>query len=407
VKGEFEMRAFIPYGGYWTSPFAKWQQDLSHLHSVTFAAHVAKAELAARDIDPGVFDFTAFGMTGPQKKSFYAPAWAASLYGADRLVGPIISQACATGTRLLATAAGEIAANGATAALLLAAERLSNSPHLYYPNPRGPGGNGESENWVLDNFAQDPWAHVEMIETAENVARKLGIDTGEQHELVLHRYEQYQAALVDDHAFQKRYMTLPFQVPDERYRGTRGVMTGDVGVHPTTREGLARLRPVREGGTVTYGAQTFPADGTAAAIVVDQPDRAARLSRNRKIGIELVAFGMARTDKAYMPLAPIDAAKKALTGANLAVSDIDVFKSHNPFAVNDIAFARAYGLDWHKMNNYGCSLIWGHPNAATALRSVIELIEELVIRGGGYGLFQGCSAGDSAMATIVKVYDAN
>ena len=47
------------------------------------------------------------------------------------------------------------------------------------------------------------------------------------------------------------------------------------------------------------------------------------------------------------------------------------------------------------MNNYGCSLIWGHPQGPTGLRSVIELIEELVIRGGGRGLFQGCAAGDT------------
>jgi len=37
------------------------------------------------------------------------------------------------------------------------------------------------------------------------------------------------------------------------------------------------------------------------------------------------------------------------------------------------------------------------------LRAIIELIEELVIRGGGLGLFSGCAAGDTAMAVVVKV----
>jgi len=77
-------------------------------------------------------------------------------------------------------------------------------------------------------------------------------------------------------------------------------------------------------------------------------------------------------------------------------------KSHNPFAVNDIVFARQTGADLTTMNNYGCSLIWGHPQGPTGLRSVIELIEELVIRGGGRGLFQGLvAAGDSAMAVVI------
>jgi hypothetical protein len=33
------------------------------------------------------------------------------------------------------------------------------------------------------------------------------------------------------------------------------------------------------------------------------------------------------------------------------------------------------------------------------------LIEELAIRGGGVGLFQGCSAGDTAMAVVISVTD--
>ena len=51
------------------------------------------------------------------------------------------------------------------------------------------------------------------------------------------------------------------------------------------------------------------------------------------------------------------------------------------------------------------SLVWGHPQGPTGLRGVIEMIEELVMKGGGYGLFVGCAAGDSAMAVILEVKD--
>ena len=73
--------------------------------------------------------------------------------------------------------------------------------------------------------------------------------------------------------------------------------------------------------------------------------------------------------------------------------------------LNDIVFARELGIDPMGMNNYGSSLVWGHPQGPTGLRSVIELIEELVSRGGGYGLFSGCAAGDSAMAVVLQVDD--
>jgi acetyl-CoA acetyltransferase len=155
-------------------------------------------------------------------------------------------------------------------------------------------------------------------------------------------------------------------------------------------------------GTVTFGAQTHPADGNAA-MVVTTPDKARDLSRDPNIRIGLLGFGLARTDLAHMPEAPVPAAKRALAQAGLAIRDMDAIKSHNPFAVNDIVFARETGADIATMNNYGCSLVWGHPQAPTGLRAVIVLIVELVARGGGRGLFQGCAAGDTAMAVVVEV----
>jgi acetyl-CoA acetyltransferase len=55
------------------------------------------------------------------------------------------------------------------------------------------------------------------------------------------------------------------------------------------------------------------------------------------------------------------------------------------------------------MNNYGCSMIYGHPQAPTAGRTIIEMWEEMVLLGGGYCLFTGCAAGDTAAAMIFKV----
>jgi acetyl-CoA acetyltransferase len=106
-----------------------------------------------------------------------------------------------------------------------------------------------------------------------------------------------------------------------------------------------------------------------------------------------------------MPEAPIPAAQRALEQAGLAIDRMDAIKTHNPFALNDVLFSRQTGVDLARMNNYGCSLVWGHPQAPMGTRAIIELIEELVIRGGGYGLFTGCAAGDTAMAVVIEVGD--
>jgi len=396
--------ARIPYGAYWSTPFAKWQGSLAHLNSVTLAAWVAGRELAARSIAVEAFDYAILGMTIPQHHSFYGAPWLTGLFGASGVGGPTINQACATGTRGLLAAAQEIDAGLAATALVMTCDRTSNGPHLYYPNPAGPGGTGASEDWVMDNFSCDPLGGHAMITTAENVAAKHGVSTEQQHDLVLRRQDQYGDALKDNRAFQKHYMTLPFEVPSANYKKTTGVLDGDEGVSTSTREGLDGLRPVVKDGTVTFAAQTHPADGNAAMIVTT-PERAAELSRDKNIVIEILGFGSARTKLAFMPEATIPATKKALDQAGLTIPDMDAIKSHNPFAVNDIVFAKETGADLAAMNNFGSSLIWGHPQGPTALRSIIELIEELALRGGGTGLFQGCAAGDTAMATLIRVRD--
>jgi acetyl-CoA acetyltransferase len=397
-------RAQIPYGAYWSTPFAKWQGSLAGLNSLEFAAQVAKRELDKRDIEAEVFDYGVLGMTVPQHHSFYGLPWLMGLIGAGKVGGPTVNQACATGTRVLLTAAQEVESGLAETALVVTCDRTSNGPHVYYPNPRGPGGTGGAEDWVLDNFSCDPLGRHAMIDTAENVAGKHQISTGQQHALVLRRQAQYQDALADDRAFQKRYMTLPFEVPAPNYRKVAATLDGDEGVAVSDEAGLAKLRPVREGGSVTYGAQTHPADGSAA-VVVTTPERARELSRDPGIAVELLGFGLARTELAYMPEATVPAARRALEQAELAIADMDAVKSHNPFAVNDIVFAKETGADLEAMNNFGSPLIWGHPQGPTALRAIIELIEELALRGGGTGLFEGCAAGDTAMAAVVRVGD--
>lgn len=399
-----DHKAEIPYGAYWSTPFARWQGAFSNLHAIQFAAYVTKAELARRHIPTDAIDHGVLGISVPQKQSFYGLPWLAGMAGLSDVGGPTIMQACATGARVLLAAAQEVDAGLSDVTLAVTCDRTSNGPHLYYPNPRGPGGTGSHEDWVMDNFNCDPLGGHAMVQTAENVAAKHQITTSEQHDVVLRREAQYRQALADDYAFHKRYMTLPFQVPDPSFRKSAATLASDEGIKLSTADELARLKPVLNGGTVTYGAQTHPADANAALIVAT-PERARELSRNPKIRIQLRGFGTARAALAYMPEAPIPAAQRALEQAGLGVDRMDAIKTHNPFALNDILFSRQTGVDLARMNNYGCSLVWGHPQAPMGTRAIIELIEELVIRGGGYGLFTGCAAGDTAMAVVIEVGD--
>ena len=398
-------KAEIPYGAYWSTPFARWQGSFANLHSIEFAAHVAKAELAKRKIDPAAFDYGTLGFSVPCKHSFYGLPWLMGLIGAGQAGGPTLMQACATGVRTLLAAAQEVEVGMASVALALNCDRTSNGPHLYYPSPKAPGGTGDSENWVMDNFNCDPLGPHAMLQTAENVAQKHGITTAEQHEVVLRREAQYRMALENDSAFLRRFMSLPFDVPAPGYKKITHTLNGDEGITTSTAEGLARLKPVTPGGSVTFGGQTHPADGNAAIIVTTR-EKARELATDPKIAVRLHGFGLARVPVAYMPEATVPAAKQALAQAGKAIGDMKAIKTHNPFAVNDIYFSRQTGCDLTGMNNYGCSLVWGHPQSPMGTRAIIELIEELAARGGGWGLFTGCAAGDTAMSVVLEVGDA-
>ncbi len=104
-----------------------------------------------------------------------------------------------------------------------------------------------------------------------------------------------------------------------------------------------------------------------------------------------------------MPAAPVPATRMALASAGLSIKDIGVIKTHNPFIVNDLYFAKTMEIDAFGFNNYGSSLIFGHPQGPTSTRLIIEGIEETVQKGGGYCLWTGCAAGDCGAALILKI----
>jgi acetyl-CoA acetyltransferase len=393
------QNTFIPYGAYWSTPFCRWQESLAGFHSVKLAATCATSFLERSSIAPESFDGIALGITVPQRHVFYGAPWLSAMLGAPGITGPTISQACATSGRVAVSAALEIEAGVRECILTVACDRTSNGPHVYYPAPGNPGGTGEAENPVMDNFGFDPYAKLAMIQTAENVAARAGIGREEQDAATLIRNEQYGDALADDGAFHRRFM-LPVEL--KRGKKVLGTVEADEGIFPTTAEGLARLRPVVEGGTVTFGSQTHPADGNAGMVFCTK-ERAAALSRDDSVTVQLLSFGEARVEKGYMPIAVVPAAQQALDRAGLKFEDCEAIKTHNPFAVNDVYFARETGVALEDFNRFGSTLIWGHPQAPMGCRALIELIEELALRGGGHGLYSGCAAGDTAMALVVRV----
>lgn len=392
-------KAYIPYKGYYSTPFSRWQGSFANEHAITLAANTSKRWFAQKKWDPAIFDYLFLGITIGQPQWFYGSPWAAALIGAEGIPGVLLSQACTTSTTCIFQAALGIETGFYKNAYCLMTDRCSNGPHTVWPNPNGPGGEVLSENWMMDNFNRDPWAKGAMIQTAENVAKEAGITREECDAVALRRYEQYMDSLANDKAFKKRYM-FPVEVNVSKKKTI--LVEDDEGITSCTKDGLAALKAVLPDGTHTFGAQTHPADGNCA-VVVTTKEKAKELSSDPKMEIRIVSYGYARAKKGFMAMAVVPAVKMALDKAGITVKDVKAIKTHNPFAANDIYLSKQMNIDVNSFNNYGSSLIYGHPQAPTAGRCIIEGIEEVAMLGGGYLLWGGCAAGDTGAGLVLKI----
>ena len=380
----------IPVSASWSSPFVRWQGPAADVNSLDLARQVTQDGLARTGIE-WPFRELVLGITVPQKEAFYGAPTLAARLGLGRLSGPMLAQACATSVACVHWAAADQQGSGEGARLVVTTDRTSNGPHLVYPSAEARrAGPRTRENWVLDNFGRDP-VHGRGDARDGGARRRRGRDRARRSSTSSpsRRYEQYLDALADDRAFQREWM-VPI-VAGSRRKPVE--IDEDWGVRPVVLEELRALGPVEEGGVVSYGTQTHPADGSAG-MVVTSPSVVAELGVEGPVAHPALDRLRAGRAAGRCRRRPSRRPRAALADAGIGIDQVDVIKTHNPFAVNDVWFARELGVDADAMNPFGSSLVYGHPQAPTGARGIVELLHALVRRGGGVGLFTGCAAGD-------------
>ena len=70
-------KAYIPYRGYYSSPFCKWQGSMQHDNSIELGAKTSKRWFAEKGIDPKEFEYLYLGITVGQHRVFFGSTWAA------------------------------------------------------------------------------------------------------------------------------------------------------------------------------------------------------------------------------------------------------------------------------------------------------------------------------------------
>jgi acetyl-CoA acyltransferase len=388
-------RVRIPYGTWGTSYFPAWQTSpLAEVNIAQFAGEAMGRILAKRKVSKRHLDYLITGSTVPWHWKFWNSPLLSSCVGV-RTPGAHVEQACSTGLQAIILAAAEVQCGGHNTVGVLTFDRTSDSSIGVFPERRTLQ-HTVAINDMWDNFGFDPSTGGSTLNTAGRTARKYKLDRAEIDEISFCRYQQYFEA--KGRNFLEKY-AIPIDILNTQGKVV-GTLDADTGVRQHTLESLRAMKELDT--CVTTGGQTHPSDGMATLLVASA-DKARELSRRPEVEIRLIAKANVRTGADLMPEAPTMAVQKLLKETGLKIEDMAVVKSHNPFTVNDAIFSKVMSYDWKKMNRTGSSLVWGHPQAATMTRIVIEALEEAVELGGGYALVMACAAGDVGIAAIFEV----
>jgi acetyl-CoA acetyltransferase len=407
-------KAHIPYGT-WASSFFP-ERNKSGLGKVAiprFSALGMTVMMQERNVKMSELDYLIVGSTIPWIYKFYGAGFLSHLTG-HRVPGHHMENACATGLRVIINAMMHIQATTLDKVIgCLTFDRTSTSPVLVVPG-QGTHEDTAAISSVWHNFLKDPSAEEAGFnpakgETAmaacgarvfQNLKKKYKDKDLEKllAELAFQLYKHYHDT--QDSRFLQNKVLFPLPVFDIRGKEI-DMIDSDRGVRKfNSAEEIASLPQHFPG--VNAGTQTHPSDGMATLLVTNK-EKADELSLDKNITIQLMGFAEVRVGMRLMPEAPIHAVKKAFKETGLSMKDMAVISTHNPFTINDLGLSLEFDISWDKLNVTGSPLIYGHPQAPTLMRVIIEALETAVQKGGGYVLVCGCAAGDQGIAAIFKV----
>jgi acetyl-CoA C-acetyltransferase len=244
--------------------------------------------------------------------------------------------------------------------------------------------------------------NIGMIETAENLQRMYGISREAADEFSFASQMRAKAAGEAGHLKED---IVPVTFPATR-KTPEIVIEKDEHPRPeTTLEGLARLKPVFPGGTVTAGNASGQNDGAAVVLVMSA-------EKARALGYTMLARWVCSAevgvDPKIMGIGPAYAIPKALKIAGLRLSDMQVMECNEAFAVQNLAVIQELEkqtnekVDREKWNPMGGAIAFGHANGASGARIAMFAVRELIRRGGRYGFFSTCCGGGQGVATIIE-----
>ena len=306
--------------------------------------------------------------------------------------GLTVNRICFSGGEAVIQGAKQILLGESDVVLVGGYESTSQSPTLQYGSAFGYAYMAGPKVYSLfKDGLNDTYIDVDMMGTAENLARLYGIGRQDADEFALSSQ-----AKAEDARSRGRLAKEIAPVELKTRRGTK-IISEDGHPRPeTTLRTLAGLHAVKPGGIHTAGNASGIVDG-GAALILSSEKRAAELGIE-PIG-ELVSWGTAAVDPRYMGIGPVPASLIALSRAGMTFKDLDFIEINEAFAGQYLAVERELKLDRSRVNVNGGAIALGHPLGATGARLITAALTL-----GGVGLASACIGGGQGGAVIVESY---
>ena len=372
--------------------------------SAEFLGSLVIEELLKRTrIDPARIDDVVFGHGYPSGENPAIGRYAAMKAGLPiGVAGYQLDRRCGSGLQAVINAAMIVQTGNADAVIAGGAESMSNVEY-YTTGARWGTKMGSAK--LYDRLSRsrersspdERFGYISgMIETAENLAHKHGISREEQDEFALGSQRRAVAAWSDG-KFDAEVVPVPLPSKGAEH----AAFTKDEGLRADiSMQDLANLKPVQQGGTVTAGNASQQNDGAAACLVVAE-------DKLEELGLEadlfLTGWAVSGCDPATMGIGPVPAVAKLFKRTGLSWKDIDVVELNEAFAAQVLAVLREW--EWNdpkKLNVNGSGISLGHPIAATGVRILATLANEMKRRDARYGIETMCIGGGQGIAALFE-----
>ncbi|WP_179403976.1 acetyl-CoA C-acyltransferase [Burkholderia guangdongensis] len=380
------------------TPLAKsWRGAFNMTHGATLGGHAVKAALERAKIDPARVEDVIMGCANPEGATGANIARQIALRAGlpVDVPGMTVNRFCSSGLQTIALAAQRIIAGEGDVYVAGGVESIScvqneMNRHMVH------------ESWLLEHKPEIYW---NMLQTAENVAKRYGIAKERQDEYGVQSQQRAAAALAAG-LFNAEIapITVRAGVAD---KATGQLVTKEVTVSAdegiradTTLEAVSKIRPAVPGGVITAGNASQFSDGGAACVVMSAD--VAQKEGLQPLGI-FRGFAVAGCEPDEMGIGPVFAVPKLLKRAGLKVEDIGLWELNEAFAVQVLYCRDTLGIPADRLNVNGGAIAVGHPYGVSGARLTGHALIEGKRRGVKYAVVTMCIGGGQGAAGLFEI----